>query len=119
MTFTVADAQALPFSDGIFDAAVTSCVFCSVPDPVAGLREVLRILRPGGRLLMLEHVLSRKPVLRQLMRWLDPVPVHLWGAHIDRDTVANVRQAGFAVEVERDLALDIVKRIEAAGAESR
>jgi len=119
MRLAVADAQALPFPDGTFDAAVTSCVFCSVPEPVAGLREVLRVLRPGGRLLMLEHVLSRKPVLRQLMHWLDAVPVHLWGAHIDRDTVASVRRAGFAVEVERDLALDVVKRIEALGAESR
>lgn len=61
------DAQALPFEDNSFDSVVTTCVFCSVPDPVQGLREIHRVLKPGGKLLMLEHVLSHKPVLRTLI----------------------------------------------------
>lgn len=107
------DAQALPFADNSFDSAVTTFVFCSVPDPVQGLRELRRVLKPGGQLIMLEHVLSHKPVLRRLMCWFDFLPYHLWGAHIDRETVSNVHKAGFAEVVATDLSLDIVKRIEA------
>lgn len=113
VAFELSDAQRLPHPDATFDVVVASFVFCSVPDPRLGLRETRRVLRPGGKLLLLEHVLSRKPVLRSLMRWLDPVPFHVWGAHIDRDTVASVRDAGFTGTVEDDLSLDIVKLIEA------
>lgn len=111
--FEVADAQSLPFGDGAFDAVVTTFVFCSVPDPVKGLREARRVLKPGGRILMVEHVISERPVLRPLMNWLDPLTHHLWGAHINRDTVANVQRAGFVNVRSSDLALDIVKRIDA------
>ena len=107
------DAQALPFEDNSFDSVVSTFVFCSVPDPIQGLRELRRVLVPGGQLIMLEHVLSHKPVLRTLMRWFDFLPYHLWGAHIDRETVANVHSAGFKEVVDTDLSLDMVKLIEA------
>ena len=109
----VADAQRLPFQDATFDVVTATFLFCSVPDPARGLAEARRVLKPGGRLLLLEHVLSRRPILRRLMRWLDPIPVHLWGAHINRETVGTVRASGFVNLVETDLSLDIVKRIEA------
>lgn len=109
----VADAQALPFDDASFDEVVATFLFCSVPDPVRGLSEARRVLRPGGRLLLLEHVVSELPVLRTLMRWFDPVPFHIWGAHIDRDTVRNVRTAGFVDVESRNKSLDIVKLIAA------
>lgn len=109
----IADVQRLPYEDQTFDAAVATFVFCSVPDPVRGLREVRRVLKPGGRLLMVEHVLSEFPGLRRVMRWLDPVPFHIWGAHIDRETVNSVKAAGFKVNEATNLSLDTVKRIEA------
>lgn len=71
------------------------------------------MLKPGGRLLLLEHVLSERHFVRPLMRALDPIPFHLWGAHIDRETVARVRAAGFVDLDVYDLFLDVVKRIEA------
>ena len=108
-----ADAQDLPFDDNSFDAAVATFVFCSVPDPVQGLKEALRVVRPGGQLILVEHVLSGLPVLHSLMRWFDWLPVHVWGAHIDRQTVKNVERAGFSEVRETPLALDVVKRIEA------
>jgi len=109
----LADVQALPFADGSFDVVVATFVFCSVPDPARGLQEVRRVLRPDGRLLLLEHVLSERRALRAVMRLFDPLTVRISGAHIARETVLNVRAAGFDDLRVADLSLDVVKRIEA------
>lgn len=109
----VGDAQVLSYADASFDVVVATFLFCSVPDPVLGLTEAKRVLKPGGQLLLVEHVASQRPVLRRLMQWLDPIPLHIWGAHIDRDTVDNVRRAGFIDVADTNLSLDVVKRIEA------
>jgi len=113
---SLADVQQLPFPDASFDVVLATFLFCSVPDPVLGLTEARRVLVPGGQLLLLEHVLSHKPLLRALMRWLDPIPHHLWGAHIDRDTVDNVQRAGFTLVHAQPLSLDVVQLIEATHA---
>ena len=63
--------------------------------------------------MLLEHVLSEKPLLRALMRRLDAIRLHIWGAHIDRGTVLNVDRAGFKEVQAQDLSLDIVKAIAA------
>lgn len=103
------DVQRLVFPDASFDAAVATFVFCSVPYPVAGLKEIFRVLRPGARLYLLEHVLSQKRVIRQTMRALNPVVVRIHGANIDRETATNIRAAGFVLEQETNLWSDIVK----------
>ena len=97
----------------LYPSGIATCVSCSVPDPMLGLGELRRVLLPGGQLLLLEHVLSQRPLLRQLMRLMNPLVVRLMGANIDRDTVSNVRLAGFAELVERNLILDVFKRITA------
>ena len=107
------DVQALPFPDASFDTAIATCVFCSVPDPFLGLNELGRVLVPGGQLLLLEHVLSHRPLLGPIMSMLNPLVVHMMGANINRETVENVRRAGFAELQVEDLWLDILKRIEA------
>jgi len=107
------DAQRLAFADGSFDSAATTFVFCSVPDPLVGLAEVRRVLKPGGRFLLLEHVRSKNRVLGWLMDRLNPIAVRLSGANINRDTVGNVAKAGFErVSVDSHMG-GLVKLIEA------
>ena len=69
------DAQQMAFPDNTFDTVVTSCVFCSVPDPLAGLREIRRVCKPQGRVVMLEHVRSGHPFIGPLMDVLNPIPL--------------------------------------------
>jgi phosphatidylethanolamine/phosphatidyl-N-methylethanolamine N-methyltransferase len=98
------DAQRLAFPDAAFDAALATFVFCSVPDPVLGLQELGRVVRPGGQILLLEHVRVNKPVIGKLMDLLDPFVVRLMGPHINRRTVENVKKAGLEIERVEELA---------------
>ena len=97
------DVQTLAFPDAAFDAAAATFVFCSVPDPVLGLRELRRVVRPGGRIYLLEHMRADHPILGRMMDWLDPIVVRLLGPHINRRTVANVMAAGLDIETVEDL----------------
>ena len=107
------DVQDLRFEDASFDTVVGSFVFCSVPDPVRGLTEVARVCRPGGKVLLLEHVLSANRVLARLMDTVNPLVVRLMGANINRKTVDNVVRSGLVVVRVTDLAAGIFKLIEA------
>ena len=75
-------------------SAIATFVFCSVPDPVLGLREMARVIKAGGRIVLLEHVRSEERLLGCLMDLLDPLVVRLMGSHINRRTVENARRAG-------------------------
>jgi ubiquinone/menaquinone biosynthesis C-methylase UbiE len=91
------DAAALPAGDGAFDAAVVMGVLCSVPDPAAALRELRRVLVPGGELRFWEHVRSSNPAFRALQRACDALfwTRALGGCETTRDTVAAIGDAGF------------------------
>jgi ubiquinone/menaquinone biosynthesis C-methylase UbiE len=98
-----APAERLPFPDHSFDTVAVTLVLCTVPDQVAALAEIRRVLKPGGQLLFLEHVRSRDP---QLARWQDrwerPWRFIGDGCHCNRDTVSAIAAAGFTLgEVER------------------
>ena len=93
----VADVEDLPFPDARFDTVTATCVFCSVPDPVAGLREVARVTRPGGQVLLLEHVRPRNSVLGWLFDRLSPLVQRLVGPAINRRTETNVQAAGLDI----------------------
>lgn len=110
----VGDVEALEFADATFDAAVAAFVFCSVPDPVRGLRELGRVVRPGGQILLLEHVRANGAAGR-LMDALNPLVVRLIGANINRNTVANIAVAGLAINQVTDLGMGGMYKLIEAG----
>ncbi len=98
ITLRHADAQALPFDNDSFDVVVGTLVFCSIPDPLQALAEVRRVLRPNGRLLLLEHVRGQTPFMRRLTDWLHPLWFALQGqCHLNRETAATVTAADFQI----------------------
>jgi phosphatidylethanolamine/phosphatidyl-N-methylethanolamine N-methyltransferase len=111
--FQEMDAQELAFPDHVFDTIFATFVFCSVPDPVKGLRELRRVYKTGGRLLLMEHMRPGNPVLGFLFDRLNPVVVRMMGANINRRTLDNIRSAGWNIRSEERLLSDIVRLIEA------
>ncbi|WP_036251627.1 class I SAM-dependent methyltransferase [Methylobacter sp. BBA5.1] len=107
------DVQSLCFADNSFDTVIGSFVFCSVPSPVKGLKELYRVCKPGGQVLLLEHVLSSKPVIAGAMNLLNPLVVALVGANINRQTVKNVQACAFGSVRVDERSSDIIKLIEA------
>jgi len=105
------DVQSLAFEDSSFDTAISTFVFCSVPDPLRGLREVRRVLRSGGRAVFLEHVKPGNPYLARVFELLNPLVVRIIGANINRHTVENVEMAGFHLEAVEDLYYGVVKLV--------
>ena len=105
------DIQSLDLASSSFDCVLVSFVFCTVADPLQGLRECLRVLRPGGRLILLEHMASDGPWLRSAMDRLNPITVCLLGDNINRKTGITVSTAGFQIESSQNLFGDVVRLI--------
>jgi len=104
ITLTQAPVEALPFADETFDSAVATLVFCSVTDPIRGLSEIRRVLKPGCILLLIEHVRANGAFARQLQNIITPVTKRVAGnCHWNRDTARSVINADFEIEDRRDL----------------
>jgi phosphatidylethanolamine/phosphatidyl-N-methylethanolamine N-methyltransferase len=110
--FLQGDVQALPFADQVFDTVLSSFLFCSVQDPHQGLRELHRVLKSGGQLLLLEHGASRG-LLGRFMNALSEPLYRLTGEHIARDTEALVQETGFLDVQRTPFLLDVVKLVSA------
>jgi ubiquinone/menaquinone biosynthesis C-methylase UbiE len=105
VTFEEADLCDLPFADDTFDSAVATFVFCSVPDPVTCLREMGRVTKPGGRILLLDHVRIDGSLIGPFMDRLNSATVRLAGEHINHRMDEFVREAGFGILENRRLGL--------------
>ncbi|HEV2108424.1 MAG TPA: methyltransferase domain-containing protein [Thermomicrobiales bacterium] len=95
------DAQNLAFPDASFDTVAISLALCTVPDPVAALREAARVCRPDGRVVLLEHVRSAYAPVALAQRLLSPIQERFIGCHLDRETIALVERLGFTILSER------------------
>lgn len=94
--FVVGGAEALPFPDQSFDTVIACLVFCTIPDTAASAREALRVLKPGGQFLFFEHVAHPSAGVRRWQDRLNPAWKKLaCGCHLNRDTAATFREAGF------------------------
>jgi phosphatidylethanolamine/phosphatidyl-N-methylethanolamine N-methyltransferase len=97
------DAQVLGLKSSTFDTVITTFVFCSIPQPILALEEIKRVLKPDGRVILLEHMRSKYEVLGKLMDVFDPLVHRFTGPHINRETVENVDNAGFTIQEVKEL----------------
>jgi len=111
VTLLEMDAEHMDFPDNTFDTVVATCVFCSIPDPVQGFREVKRVCKNGGRIILLEHMRSENPVLGWLMDVFNPLALYLIGSNINRQTVENVRRADITIFSVEEFSGKIIKLI--------
>lgn len=98
----IGDVHDLAFADDASDTVVANAVFCSVADPIAGLREIARVVKPDGNILLLEHVRPRNAVLGLIADLINPIVRRVFGPNINRNTEHNIGRAGITIdEIER------------------
>jgi len=103
-------AENLPFGEHSFDMVCATLVLCTVKSLPAALAELKRVLKPDGRLILLEHVRPRQPWLGRIFDWLSPAwEVIAEGCHLNRQTGKILEQGGFNLEQEQSFFKGIVK----------
>ena len=105
------DIQDLKFKDDTFDTVISTFVFCTVPDPIAGLKEVYRVLKPEGKVIFLEHMKSKYLVLNIFLYFMNIVSTRVLGTSMIRETQKNIEQAGFTIVSVENKLFDIVRLI--------
>lgn len=110
-TLQQADAHELPFDDATFDTVVCTFGLCAIPDHTRAIAEMTRVLRPGGRLILVDHIASTSRVARGVQRFLEIVTVPLGGEHFLRRPLDHVRAAGFEIEQVQRFKLGLVERL--------
>ncbi|WP_440945289.1 class I SAM-dependent methyltransferase [Methanosarcina sp. T3] len=109
------DAENMGFPDNTFDYVVTTFVLCSVPEPVKALKEMRRVLKSSGELIAIEHMRSSNNLISIFETLINPIMFSIIGDEVIRDTVGNIRRAGFAIKEEKNLAFkDVFKKIRAS-----
>lgn len=105
------DVQNLKFKENTFDTVISTFVFCTVPDPIAGLKEAYRVLKPGGKAIFLEHMKSRYFLLNIMLYVMNIFSKNLLGTSMTRETQKNIEQSGFTIISVEHKVFDIVRLI--------
>lgn len=105
------DAQHMDFPDNTFDAVVSTCVFCSVPNPVKGFQEIRRVVKPDGKIVMLEHMRSENGLAGKMLDLINPLTVRIVGANVNRKTIKNIEKAGLKIEQQDYLMTSIMRKL--------
>ncbi|KKK52047.1 hypothetical protein LCGC14_3108860 [marine sediment metagenome] len=109
--FHIMDAENLNFTDSEFDYVVATFVLCSVPDPIRAVKEMGRVSKPGGKIILLEHVLSNNRLIALWEHIHNPFTSAFLGFNVNRDTRSNIEKAALRVEKDENLALfDVFRR---------
>jgi ubiquinone/menaquinone biosynthesis C-methylase UbiE len=107
------DALALPFADAEFDTVVATFTLCAVPDDRAAIAELSRVLRPGGLLLLADHIAASAWPFRTFQRALELITVPLLGEHFTRRPLHHVQEEGLQIEQRQRFKLGITERLAA------
>jgi len=107
------DAQALEFPEGRFDTVVFSLCLCSIPNDRRAVAEGVRVLKRGGRMLLLEHVRSPSPVVRAGQRLVEPLFLRFQADHLTREPLEHLRAGGMRIEEVHRWAWGIMERVSA------
>lgn len=113
IALTRADAMALPFADGRFDTVVCTFALCCIPDDRAALTEAIRVLRPGGSLLLADHIVASNLALRALEHLVELVTIPLQGEHYTRRPLTIVRDLGLTIVDTERLTHGAIERVHA------
>ena len=113
VTLAKADVTDLPFADSRFDTVVSTFALCCVPDEQAALAEAIRVLRPGGRLLLADHVVAGNVLLRGLQHVVELVSVPWQGEHYTRRPLVTARRLGVEVVDSERLTHGMIERVDA------
>ena len=111
VTLMKMDVEDLKFPDASFDTVISTFVFCTVPDPLKGLTEVYRVLRPGGKAVFLEHMKSRNPLVNLFLGLMNLYSRPAIGTSMLRRTQENITTSGFNIILVNHLLLDVVRLI--------
>jgi ubiquinone/menaquinone biosynthesis C-methylase UbiE len=110
-TLLQANAHELPFDDESFDTVVCTFGLCAIPDHTRAITEMTRVLRPGGRIILVDHVESTSRVARAVQRGLETFAIPLGGEHFLRRPLKHVSAAGFDIENVQRFKLGVVERL--------
>jgi ubiquinone/menaquinone biosynthesis C-methylase UbiE len=113
VTLREANAEALPFADASFDTVVCTLALCSIPDDRAAIAQMHRVLRPGGRLLLLDHVAAPNPLLRLGQRIFEQITSRVAADYQTRRPLPLLQQAGFHIETSQRSRAGTVERLRA------
>jgi ubiquinone/menaquinone biosynthesis C-methylase UbiE len=111
VTLRQGSAHELPFADASFDTVVCTFGLCAIPDPAAAVGEMVRVLRPGGKLILVDHVAGSSWVVRAMQWLVERASVPLAGEHFRRRPLKLVEARGLAVEQRERFKLGLVERL--------